>query len=163
MKWFDNPQTLEDLKKQYKRLAMVHHPDRGGDTRDMQEINSEYDQLFQQLKNVHKAANGTTYTTTEQSNEKAADFRDIIDVLIRFGGLNIEICGSWLWVSGDTKPYKDDLKRLRFRWSQSKRAWYYHSNPYRKRSSKTLTLDEIRSLYGSETVKSDPPLKMKIV
>jgi len=59
MKWFNNPQTLEDLKKQYKRLAMVYHPDRGGNTRDMQEINGEYDRLFQQLRNVHKAANGT--------------------------------------------------------------------------------------------------------
>ena len=121
MKWFDNPQTLEDLKQQYKRLAMAHHPDRGGNTKDMQEINGEYDQLFQQLKNIHKAANGTTYTTAGQSSEKAADFREIIDILIRFTGLNIEICGSWLWISGDTKPHKEELKRLKFRWSQSKR------------------------------------------
>ena len=162
MKWFNNPQTLEDLKKQYKRLAMVHHPDRGGDTRDMQEINGEYDRLFKQLQNVHRAANGTTYTTAGQSSEKAADFREIIDILIRFTGLNIEICGSWLWISGDTKPHKEELKRLKFRWSQSKRAWYYHSSPYRKHSSKTLSLDEIRDLYGSETIKTNQPL-VKIV
>lgn len=43
MKWFNNPQTLEDLKQQYKRLAMAHHPDRGGNTKDMQEINGEYE------------------------------------------------------------------------------------------------------------------------
>ena len=92
MKWFNNPQTLEDLKQQYKRLAMAHHPDRGGNTKDMQEINGEYDRLFKQLQNVHRAANGTTYTTAAQSSEKAADFREIIDILIRFTGLNIEIC-----------------------------------------------------------------------
>ena len=174
MKWFNNPQTLEDLKQQYKRLAMAHHPDRGGNTKDMQEINGEYDQLFQQLKNIHKAANGTTYTTAgqasgahqaqilPQSSEKAADFREIIDILIRFTGLNIEICGSWLWISGDTKPHKEELKRLKFRWSQSKKAWYYHTSPYRKHSSKTLSLDEIRDLYGSETIKTNQPL-VKIV
>ena len=158
MKWFNNPQTLEDLKKQYKRLAMLHHPDRGGNTQDMQQINVEYDELFQRLKNTHRASNGTTYTTGEESSEKAEDFREIIDVLIRLNGIKIEICGSWIWVTGDTKPHKEELKRLKFRWSQSKKAWYYHSSPYRKRSSKSFSLDEIRDLYGSQTVKTNEPL-----
>lgn len=35
MKWFNNPETLEDLKKQYKKLAFQNHPDRGGKTSDM--------------------------------------------------------------------------------------------------------------------------------
>lgn len=43
MKWFNNPETLEDLKKQYKKLVFKHHPDKGGKTADMQEINAEYD------------------------------------------------------------------------------------------------------------------------
>ncbi|MCL2410881.1 MAG: J domain-containing protein [Treponema sp.] len=29
-KFFTNPQTLEELKQQYRALAMQHHPDRGG-------------------------------------------------------------------------------------------------------------------------------------
>ena len=37
MKWFNNPETLEDLKKQYKKLAFQNHPDRGGKTSDMQD------------------------------------------------------------------------------------------------------------------------------
>ena len=158
MKWFNNPQTLEDLKREYKRLAMLHHPDRGGNTADMQEINTEYDELFQRLKNVHKTASGTTYTTGEQSSEKAEDFREIINALIHLSGLKIEICGSWIWVTGDTRPHKEELKRLKFRWSQSKKAWYYHSSPYRKHSSKSFSLDEIRDLYGSQTVKTNEPL-----
>lgn len=50
MKWFNNPETLEDLKKQYKKLAFQNHPDRGGKTSDMQEINAEYEVLFSRLK-----------------------------------------------------------------------------------------------------------------
>ena len=46
MKWFNNPETLEDLKKQYKKLAFQNHPDRGGKTSDMQEINAEYCLLY---------------------------------------------------------------------------------------------------------------------
>jgi curved DNA-binding protein CbpA len=44
--WFTNPQTLEELKKQYKKLVFANHPDRGGRVEDMQEINAEYEKLF---------------------------------------------------------------------------------------------------------------------
>ncbi len=52
MKWFNNPETLEALKKQYHRLAMKHHPDVGGNTEDMKEINNEYEALFSRLKDI---------------------------------------------------------------------------------------------------------------
>ena len=32
MKYFTNCKNLDELKKEYRRLAMIHHPDRGGDT-----------------------------------------------------------------------------------------------------------------------------------
>lgn len=46
MKYFKEVQSLEDLKKQFKKLAMKHHPDRGGDQETMKAINNEYDKLF---------------------------------------------------------------------------------------------------------------------
>lgn len=155
MKWFNNPQTLEELKEQYRKLALKNHPDLGGSTQAMQEINAEYEALFARLKNVHKAASGETYTEKEETAEKAADFIEIINRLINLDGLIIEICGKWLWISGNTKPYKETLKELHFRWSSNKMAWYLHFEPFRKRSNKSLSLDEIRDLYGSETVKGE--------
>lgn len=35
----------DQLKAVYKKLALQHHPDRGGDTRTMQDINAAYDAL----------------------------------------------------------------------------------------------------------------------
>lgn len=32
MTYFTNCQTLNDLKAEYRRLALIHHPDLGGDT-----------------------------------------------------------------------------------------------------------------------------------
>ncbi len=163
MNWFNNPKTLEELKKQYKTLAMKHHPDHGGTVEDMQQINAEYDRLFEKLKNVHNTAEGTTYTSREETTETPSEFKDIINRLITFVGVNIEICGSWIWVTGCTIDYREELKQLHFRWSKSKVAWYYHREEYRKSTKRTYTLDEIRDLYGSETIKTEPQLKLAIV
>lgn len=161
MKWFSNPQTLEELKGQYKQLAVKHHPDKGGNTSDMQEINNEYDILFAKLKNVHATAEGKTYT--KETNEKVNDFKEIINKLIKLKGVHIEICGSWIWVTGCTIDYRDELKQMNFRWSKSKVAWYFHRDEYKKTSKRTFTMDEIRSLYGSEIVKTTPQLELAIV
>ena len=45
-KFFKDVKTIEELKSQYKKLAFAHHPDRGGNTADMQQINNEYDEIF---------------------------------------------------------------------------------------------------------------------
>ena len=152
MKWFNNPQTLEELKKEYKKLVFKHHPDKGGKTSDMQEINAEYDKLFAKLKNVHKSASGETYTAKQETTETPEQFREIIEKLINLEGVEIEICGAWLWITGNTYPNRDTLKSLRFRYSKGKNAWYWHEEGYRKHSSKTFSLDEIRDLWGSEKV-----------
>lgn len=163
MKWFNNPSTLEELKQQYKKLALKHHPDLGGNTTDMQEINNEYDKLFQTLKNTHKTVDGKTYTASRETTETPEEFKNIINVLINIAGIKIELCGSWLWITGNTKEHKEILKSLHFRWSKSKCAWYYHTEDYKKSSKKTYSLNEIRDLYGSETIKADPQLKLAIV
>lgn len=161
MKYFNNPKTLEELKKQYKKLAMENHPDKGGDLEKMKVINNEYDELFKLLKNVHKSAEGKTYT--RKNSETPEEFKNIISKIIILDGIDIEIIGSWIWVTGNTFQYKENLKELNFRFSNSKKAWYFHNDGYSRRGRKTYSLDEIRSLYGSEKITSEPQLKLAIV
>ena len=49
MSHFASIRTLEALKKAYRELALLHHPDRGGDTATMQAINAEYDEMHARL------------------------------------------------------------------------------------------------------------------
>lgn len=43
---FENIKNLEELKTEYRRLAMIYHPDQGGSEEEMKRVNSEYDRLF---------------------------------------------------------------------------------------------------------------------
>lgn len=44
MTYFQDIRSLADLKKEYRRLAMLHHPDKGGDTVLMQKLNGKHGQ-----------------------------------------------------------------------------------------------------------------------
>ena len=69
MKYFTNCRTLDELKKEFRRLCMIHHPDRGGDTATMAVINAEYEALFPQLRQVYNR------TAETPSTETAASYR----------------------------------------------------------------------------------------
>ena len=103
MKYFVNCKTLDELKREYRRLASIHHPDVGGDTDTMQDINAEYDELHEVLKKAHNQQADEFHQTTETAEE----FREIIEKLLRMHGLEVELCGSWLWIGGNTREHKD--------------------------------------------------------
>lgn len=66
-------------------------------------------------------------------------------------GIKIEICGSWIWVSGNTYPNKCKLKDTGFKYSKNKGMWYWHNgNGYRKHGRRELSIDKIRSVFGSK-------------
>ena len=72
MKYFTNCKTLDELKAEYRRLAMANHPDRGGDVETMKQINADHDAAFEILKNRHNASADEFHQTTETAEE----FRD---------------------------------------------------------------------------------------
>ena len=64
-----------------------------------------------------KTANSTTneqtsYNTNMYDWENDKALREILQKIINFDGIEIELVGSWLWVSGNTYSYKKELKEM---------------------------------------------------
>ena len=119
--YFTKIETLEELKKRYKQLALKHHPDVGGDVDTMKQINAEYDKIFSEVKNFCRNKDGEIYN--KETTEKEQEFKDIINEVLKMNKVIIEIIATFIWLSGNTKPYKKKKKKLKFRYSANKEAW----------------------------------------
>lgn len=156
MKWFKDITTLDELRKMYKKLAVLHHPDNGGNEEIIKAINVEYDILFKQLK--HEFEHKDTYKDASDKQkqqfswEKDAQIREIILQLSKFKGIRIEIIGTWIWLS-ECYEYRQEIKQLGFHWARKKQMWYIHFDDFHKFGSRSVSMNYIRDKYGSVEVK----------
>jgi len=115
MNYFKNVTSLNDLKKEYRKLAKQYHPDCNmRDTNQvMKDINKQYKLLFEKLKN----------TTDNENNqyENVYTFMNIINELIKYENMNIDIVGSWIWIDGNVYEIKDKSKETGSKLSGNKR------------------------------------------
>ncbi len=152
--YLDNAKTIEELKRLYRSWTKKLHPDCGGTDAEMKALNLEYERFFEILKNKHNA----TADEAHQTTETAAEFIEILEALRNCHGLIIELCGSWLWISGNTFENRDTLKAASCRWSKGKAKWYWrHEEDRTGRKHKSMTMDWIRTRYGSETITGAAP------
>lgn len=148
-----NFENLTEVRQFYYKLALIHHPDRGGETATMQVINNEYEYLTALvLQGAYYSKYSAEGKQREQnfSDELQAKINEILKLTLT--GCKIEVIGSWIWITGETKPVKDQLKELDFQWNFKKYSWYWHAPGYRKLSKKTFCLDDIRAMFGSQEV-----------
>ena len=62
---------LEEIKKAYRKLVKIHHPDKGGDSAVMLEVNSAWEILKKKHKdlNLNKVNNSKAYNKNEYKRE----------------------------------------------------------------------------------------------
>jgi hypothetical protein len=75
--------------------------------------------------------------------------------------VTIEIIGFFIWVSGNTKPYRDILKEHKFKWHSKKLNWYLAPAWYVKMNrSKDYSMADIRTMYGYQEVETESQIKL---
>ena len=47
------------------------------------------------------------------------ELEKIISQILHFEDIIIEVVGSWIWLSGETKVIKDTLKNIVFKWAST--------------------------------------------
>ena len=146
LKEFQDIEGINEAKKIYKTLAKKLHPDIGGSEEDFKILNEIYNNLIE-----HKIY-------FSNSSKFDIELEKIISLILHFENINIELVGSWIWVSGDTKEIKEKLKEIGFKWASKKKMWYYGEMKAKNPNPKSL--DEIKTKYGSETLKSNEKKKI---
>ena len=155
--FFKNIKSIEDLKEQYHKLIKQYHPDVNDTdtTEQMKQINAEYKELHKKFKNIHRAENGGTYESKQQTTETPEEFIEILNKIIHLDGIEIEICGRWIWISGNTYPNKTQLKEAGCRFASKKKMWYWHPADAECRGNGKTTIEDIRNKYGSVGIKTE--------
>jgi len=78
--------TPEEIKKAYRKLAMAHHPDRGGDHNKFAEINAAYDTLSDPAKRQQYDNPQPQFNYNANDFRGANPFQDIFSHAFGFGG-----------------------------------------------------------------------------
>ena len=140
--------TAEDVKSAYRKAAMKYHPDRNPAGAEMMKIiNAAFDAL--------KDYSGEIPSSDEE--EAAEDYPEAVNnalnAIMGLAGLDIEICGAWVWVSGETYKHKVVLKEAGYKFASKKKSWYFRPEDWRSASRGSCSMDEIRGKYGSSKPK----------
>lgn len=139
-----------EIKAAYKKASLKYHPDRNPAGAEMMKAINEAFETLKKLGDTVKAA----------ADHKACNFAEILNDKINsffaanLDGVEIEVCGDWIWLTGNTKPHSKVLGKdgLGFYYASKKKAWYYRPADYKSKNRKTHSMDEIRQKHGSAKV-----------
>ncbi|MDF1583635.1 MAG: DnaJ domain-containing protein [Methyloprofundus sp.] len=140
------------IKAAYRKACAKYHPDRNPAGLEMMKaVNVAYQFL------VEISYNGTERPIDEEVNSNFGDMlNDAINAVIGLAGVSIEICGAWVWLTGNTKQYKAEIKASGYWWAKKKSAWYFRPPDYKSKNKGDWDLEKIRDKYGSVSVHNIP-------
>ena len=167
--------TEKKAKQAFHAACMKYHPDRNPAGQEMMKMVL---QAWETLKEKNFSID---------CEIKEADFYDYgaeinaaLNKIVGISGIEIEVCGSWVWV-GNTKYEQKEIfcpprkfnpetkevmpdDEIRFKWSRDKKRWYFRprSEKCRKYTGKTLSMDEIKNKFGSTRIKGKRTFQLSV-
>src|SRR5689334_3970255 len=85
----------EIIKKAYRKSCAKYHPDRNPAGLEMMKL---VNQAYEALKNEQGEA-----IDNEDNKTYSEDINNALNAIMGLK-LDIEICGAWIWLHGDTRP-----------------------------------------------------------
>ncbi len=139
--------TQEVVVRAYRQAAKIYHPDRNPAGLEMMKL---VNLAYETLKDFEGTVSDSAFTDYGEKLNTALN--SIIDL-----GLTVEICGCWIWVSGDTRTHRTVLKQAGFLWASKKQAWYFRpANQKKRRCGAAWSMEKIRANYGSNPAQVEP-------
>jgi hypothetical protein len=139
--------SFEEIKAAYRRASSKYHPDRNPAGLEMMKlVNAAWMSLQDYV------ASDEINVEMEEELNLGDEINAALNAIIHLG-LTIEVCGTWIWVSGDTKPHKEVLKESGYRWAPKKLMWMWKPEGCKSKGRGKFSMDEIRSSHGSVSVK----------
>jgi len=159
--YFAQCKSLNEVEETYKKIyEMFGLKSVPKDGFPRKAVDAEYRDIRKYFESVEKSKSPAKeevvldYVPKASENNPETNSKELTqnEILEKINPLNldIEICGKWIWIRGNTSPYKDYLKELKLRYSPGKKSWYWRPNKYRSFNNQPIDMEEIRRIYGSE-------------
>lgn len=143
----ENEITKEIVKTSYRKACKAYHPDiNPAGTTMMQAVNEAYETLLE-----------ANFPLKLREQEEFSNFgEELYSALCKvwsFPEITPTFHGAWLYLYGETKPFKHEIKTAGFRWASKKKIWYFRDEKQKsKRFRGTKSLEEIAEKYGSKRI-----------
>jgi curved DNA-binding protein CbpA len=149
--FFEGCETVSEVKQRYRKLVFIHHPDVGGDTQTMQRLNAAYHRVLESLHGQERvdADSGKTYRYYYNRARESAVMAKIAELVsLKLPSVEILLVGTWIWVQGNTRPVKEQLKSVGMRWHGKRQRWYWRESRNRCSYNDRATFTGICAKYG---------------
>lgn len=146
--------TKTEARKAFGYAAKKYHPDVNPAGHEMMKsVNAAWDAIKAAL------GNDDSFDADEATHGKSSginygeELNDAIILAQSFEGVDIELCGAWLWLTFNGKPSEEirtAMKAHNFKWARKKAKWYFRPAEWKAANKgKTWDMDKIRETHGS--------------
>ena len=147
--------TVELLKKEWRKVAMNTHPDKGGRAEYFKIAMAEYEYLLGRA----VGADFHAWDDAPDSYDSWLSFLANVSPIVREWvsehgakvvsmGAALEVTGTWVWISGTNPTMAPSLKTMGLKWASAKHLWFFQGEQWR---GNRMSMDNIRGAFGSQS------------